>query len=172
MPVCRAAFAGGRLGERCDRDDVVVTLVEGRGGVVGRRLRQLDVDQHVGVLVLHRLEGGDRPAELHAHLRVGQRILAQPLGHAGHLVGQAHRRLDHGAGEGRGRGARRAEQGRLDALEIQRASLRVGSITLRFRRSSPLASPLTVNSERPASPVLPGARASTTMRSAVWPSMT
>ena len=57
-------------------------------------------------------------------------------------------------------------------LKVSRASLRVSSIVLRRRRSSPGASPVTVKNDRPSSPCEPGRRASTTMRSAVWPSST
>ena len=45
-------------------------------------------------LFLVDLERGDRAAELHAHLGVGQRILAQPLGAAHHLVGEQDGGLD------------------------------------------------------------------------------
>ena len=94
---------GGRgLGERGQRRHVVVALVERRRGVVGRRLRQLDVGQHVGRLVLGGLERGDRAAELHAHLDVVERVLAQPVGAADHLVGEADQRLLHGLGQGCG----------------------------------------------------------------------
>src|SRR5258705_285818 len=54
------------------------------------------------MLVLHRLEGCDGPAELHAHHRISQGILAQPLRATDHFICQADRRLVHCPGERRG----------------------------------------------------------------------
>ncbi|HYR64755.1 MAG TPA: hypothetical protein VEP47_01435 [Reyranella sp.] len=73
--------------------------------------------------MLHRLERGDRPAELHAHLGISQRILAQPLGDARHLVGQADRGLGHGPCERAGRAALLAQWLGFNALELQPCEL-------------------------------------------------
>src|ERR1700730_6491303 len=45
--------------------------------------------QHIGLLVLHRLDRSDRLTELHAHHRIGQRILPQPVGPPDHF-GPSH----------------------------------------------------------------------------------
>src|SRR5260370_20733611 len=57
-------FGGAGLGERGDGGHVVVVFVERRGGIVGRRLRQLDIDQHPGCLVLPPLARAYGAAEL------------------------------------------------------------------------------------------------------------
>ena len=71
--------------------DLFVIVVRSGGGIVGRRLGELDLEQHVGRLVLGDLEGGDGTPELHPHGDVFERVLAQPLGAADHLAGQADR---------------------------------------------------------------------------------
>ena len=50
--------------------------------------------------------------------------------------------------------------------------MRVSSIVLSLRRTRPEALPSTVKKESPSSPREPGRRATTTSRSAVWPSST
>ena len=60
---------------------------------VRRGARELELEQHVGALVLDRLERADRPAELHARLRVVDRHLEQPLRAADHLARERGRRL-------------------------------------------------------------------------------
>ncbi len=54
-------------------------------GVVARRARRLRAQEHVRAPVLHRLEGPDRPPELHPRLRVLDRHLQAALG-AAHLL--------------------------------------------------------------------------------------
>ena len=119
----QVGFGGAGLGERGDGLDIGIAVVERRRGVVGRRLRQLDIDQHVGRLVLHGLERSEGASELHAHLDVVERVLAQPLGAAHHLVGEAHQRLLHRLGERPGRAAGLAQQPRLDRIELQAREL-------------------------------------------------
>src|SRR5438034_301564 len=57
--------------------------------VVGRRVRVLDLQQHLGALVADRLEGADRLAELLAHLRVLHGHVQAPARGAQHLGGGA-----------------------------------------------------------------------------------
>ncbi len=58
-------------------------------GVVGGRLGGLDLDQHVGALVLDRLERPDRAAELDPHLGVLDRHLEALLRPADLLEGES-----------------------------------------------------------------------------------
>ena len=57
-----------------------------------RRARELGARQHVGAAVLHALELADRPAELHAHLRVLGRRVDTPLRDPDRLRREQHRR--------------------------------------------------------------------------------
>ena len=82
-----------RLRQRGDHRQLVVVLGRGPRRVVRGRLRRLDLEQHVGALVLDRLERADRPAELHADLRVLDRHLEHDLRAAHHLVGERDRGL-------------------------------------------------------------------------------
>src|SRR5580765_4163621 len=77
----------GAVGLRhCGRERRLGDVVRDRPrGVVRRRLRALDLDEHVGAFVLDRLEAADRPAELLAHLRVLDRHLEDALRAAAHL---------------------------------------------------------------------------------------
>src|SRR3546814_20454038 len=47
------------LGQAGDRGELVVELGRAPGGVVGGRLGRLDLEEHVGALVLDGLEGAD-----------------------------------------------------------------------------------------------------------------
>ena len=98
------------FGERCGDRDVVILLVERSSREIGRRFGEFDLQQHVGLLVLHRLEGADHTAELHAHHRVGKGVFTQARRTTDHLVGQADCRFDHGSFKGRGTLAFLAEQ--------------------------------------------------------------
>src|SRR5258708_21517906 len=53
-----------RLREAANPREVLVGLVRAASGVVGGRPRRFDGQQHVRALVLDRLEGSDRAAEL------------------------------------------------------------------------------------------------------------
>ena len=67
-------------GRRRDRDArAVVFLPHGTRRVPHGGARQLGARQHVGAPMLHALELADRPAELHAHLRVLGRGVDAPL---------------------------------------------------------------------------------------------
>ena len=70
-----------------------------------RRARELGARQHVGAAVLHALELPDRPAELHAHLRVLGRRVDAPLRDADRLGRREHR--------GQVAHTRRVERGQL-----------------------------------------------------------
>ncbi len=89
-----ARQAGGRDGQR-RRDrrrvaELVAAARRGAGGVPDRRGRLLGRHLHVGAVMLHGLEGRDRPAELLAHLGVLGGLLGALAGHAGRLGGQDH----------------------------------------------------------------------------------
>ena len=103
-----------RIGHR-----VVIPVIQRGRGVIGGRLGQFHLQQHIGLLVLHRLERSDRLTELHAHHRIGQRILPQPVGPTDHFVGQTDRCLDHRAGERGRRAAGRTERAGRHALELE-----------------------------------------------------
>ena len=62
-----------------------------RGRVPHRGAGELGARQHVGAAVLHALELADRPAELHAHLRVLGRGVDAPLRDADRLRREQHR---------------------------------------------------------------------------------
>ncbi len=92
-----------------------------RGRVPGRGAGELDAGEHLRAAVLHALELADRPAELHAHLRVLGRGVDAPLRDADRLRREQRRRERAGpassvrfaslrsAGRRRGRGARRID---------------------------------------------------------------
>ena len=61
-----------------------------QAGVVGGRLGRLDLEQHVGALVLDGLEAADGPAELDPRLGVLDRGVEHVLGPADLLGGQRH----------------------------------------------------------------------------------
>ncbi len=84
----------------------------------------LDAHRHVGALVLDRLEGADRAAELPAHLRIRRGLRHGSLGHA-HGVAR-HRESSHRlhpGDQGAGGCARREHPGlgHRDAVECHRA---------------------------------------------------
>ena len=92
-----------RLGEARGDRQFVVTFLGRPGGVVRGRLRRLDVQEHVGALVLDRLERSDRPTELHAVLRVLDRVVEDALRATDLFGGQRRggdlqRRLETGQG--------------------------------------------------------------------------
>ena len=72
-----ASPSPGLRGRRRDRL-VGVVGAEAPRGPVRRGAHALDVDEHVGAPVLHRLERADRPAELHPVLRVLDRHRRAP----------------------------------------------------------------------------------------------
>ena len=78
------------LGQPGHRGQLVVHLRGAPHAVVGGRLGRLDLEQHVGALVLDGLERADGPAELHAHLGVLDGHLEHPLGPADLLGRQGH----------------------------------------------------------------------------------
>ena len=82
----------------------------GAGRVPHRGARELGARQHVGAAVLHALELPDRPAELHAHLRVLGRGVDAPLRDADRLGREQHRGevADPLGGEARRAGGRPA----------------------------------------------------------------
>ena len=98
---------------------LVVVLGRGPAGVVRGRLGRLDLEQHVGALVLDRLERADRPAELHADLGVLDRHLEHLLRAADLLGGQRDRGQVEGAVQRRGAVAGRADQPAGHAGELE-----------------------------------------------------
>ena len=103
------ALGGGR-GDRC----VLVPVGDAPGRPVHGRPHALDVDEHVGAAVLHRLEAADGPAELHPVLGVLDGQVEHPLRDAEHLraVGdRGHVADPFGFGPAPEVGARRTGQG-------------------------------------------------------------
>ena len=93
------------------RDQVVAAAVGSPRCIHHRRPRRLHLHQHVGTLVGDRLEGADRPTELHPHLRIlhadihaalraAERLCSQqnrtPLQHPSKRRGAALRAHNHG----------------------------------------------------------------------------
>ena len=74
------------FGERRGDGQLVIELLSGPGGVVRGGLGRLDVEQHVGALVLDGLERSDRSAELHTMLGVVNRVVEHTLSPT-HLLG-------------------------------------------------------------------------------------
>src|SRR5436190_17223073 len=115
-----------RLGEARDDRELLVVLGCRPRRVVRRRLRRLDLEQHVGALVLDCLERADGATELHAHLRVLDRHLEHLLSTTDLLGGQTDRsQIQHGrqrlptlalGAEQRGRGVGELELGLLSRL--------------------------------------------------------
>jgi len=79
---------GQRRGDRRRVAELVAPRRRGAGSVPDGRRGLLGRHQHVGAMMLHRLEGGDRAAELLAHLGVLARLLGALPGDAGRLGGQ------------------------------------------------------------------------------------
>ena len=79
-----------RLGERRVALGSVVDVVERVRGVPPERQRRLDVGDDVGELVLHRLEGADRLAELLARERVARRHVDAAARAAVRVGGEQH----------------------------------------------------------------------------------
>ncbi len=71
---------------------VVAVVGERQRGVPGGGARRLELDEQVGESVLQRLEAADRPAELHAILRVLDRPFEQRFARAHHFGGLHERR--------------------------------------------------------------------------------
>ncbi len=101
------AEVGGGRGQRCGDGGRVGELVTagggGTGGVPHGAGGQLGGHDHVGAVVLDRLEHGDRPTELDALLGVLGGHLGALAGHADRLGGQDHpgqvRQVAPGAGQ-------------------------------------------------------------------------
>ena len=106
-----------------------------RGRVPHRGAGELGARQHLGAAVLHALELADRPAELHAHLRVLGRGVDAPLRDADRL-GREQRRREH---RGRARSVRLASCVGRSATAApstsMRATRRVRSMLLTSRRA-------------------------------------
>ena len=131
------------LGQAGDRGQLVVELGRAPGGVVGGGLGRLDLEQHVGALVLDGLEGADGATELHAVLGVLHRHLEHELGAADLLGGEA----DSGEVEhplerrpSRRRRCRRARPAMPSSSSL--ACLRVWSMVDSAVRVRPAASPV------------------------------
>ena len=102
---------------------LIASLLGGAGGVPYRRGGELGGHEHVGAVVLDRLEGGDGPAELHAHLGVGGRLLGALGGDAGRLggddeAGQVDEHLAPAGDDVRGRTVERDAGGAPGRIEI------------------------------------------------------
>src|SRR5688572_3065055 len=107
------------LGQRGHGGELVVQLRGAPTGVVGGRLGRLDLEQHVGALVLDGLERADGPTELHAVLGVLHGGLEAHLGPADLLGGEADGgEVEHG-GEGVPAGTVGADEGALDAGQLE-----------------------------------------------------
>ena len=78
------------LGERRDGRKFVVHLAGTPAGVVRSGLGRLDLKQHVGALVLDRLERADRATELHTDLGVLDRHIEAHLSATDLLGGERH----------------------------------------------------------------------------------
>ena len=163
---------GARLGQRGQRRQVGIVLGRRRGRGIGGGLGQLDIDQHVGLLVLHRLERGDRRGRT---ARAGWRSRA-PTGAA-----SRRRRPSRSPGTARpaswcARTARRRRRPRRAVRPPRRGTPAAPACASGPAPSARGASARahrrgTVKNDRPLSPSF-RARASTTIRSAVWPSST
>ena len=130
---------GGGVGE------LVAALLGGAGGVPDRRGGELGRDEHVGAVVLDRLEHGDGPAELHAHLGVGGGLLGALDGDAGRL-GRDDERAP-------GRPGRRRPPGMISAgapSSVTRAERRVGSRLTGTSTVTPPAATSTTMASSPA----------------------
>ena len=136
--------------------------------VVGGRLGRLDLQQHVGALVLDRLERADRATELDAHLGVLDGHVEDLLRAADLLGGEAdddqvERLVEHVHTVALG-----ADERARHVLENSSlACLRVWSIVDSDVRVRPGASPSTANRL-----VAPSTLAATMIRLARWPSIT
>ena len=106
--------------------------------VVRGRACELEREQHVGALVLDRLERADRPPELHARLGVLDRHVEQALRAADHLVRERGRGLVRASSRARARLRRsRPAAPRARRRSGGAASLRVGSSASSGVRSTP-----------------------------------
>ena len=151
---------------------LVVVLGGGPRRVVRGGLAGLDLEQHVGALVLDRLERTDRTAELHAVLGVLHRHVEHELRAAHHLVGERDRGLVERLAVRREAVVGAAERLRLDVVELE-LRLLARHVHRRERRAGETVGVApTVKNEMPSVPVVPARRATTTMRSAVKPSST
>ena len=99
-----------------------VEVVGGARRVPHRGAGELDARQHLGAAVLHALELADRPAELHAHLRVLGRGVDAPLRDADRLGREQHGREQ--AHRRRRVEVRELAVGRAAAAAAARASMR------------------------------------------------
>ena len=116
------------LGEMRDGGKVRAALVGRGGGVVGGGLGELHLQQHVCLLMLHRLEGRDRPPELHAQASVFQSRFAQPFRASHHFAGEHRGDPGQGARKRLAGALQLAQQVGFRAREaVRRASFRVGS---------------------------------------------
>ena len=130
------------LGERGDRGQLVVHLTGAPESVVRGALRRLDLEQHVGALVLDRLEGADGATELDAVLGVLDGHVEHELRATDLLGGEADRgEVEDGledlpaatvGSDERGRGRGELEAGLLAGLVHgrERGALEAGGITV------------------------------------------
>src|SRR2546421_9939868 len=145
-----------RLGEARDDRELLVVLGCRPRRVVRRRLRRLDLEQHVGALVLDGLERADGPTELHAHLRVVDRHLEHLLRAPDHLVRQAHGRLVERLRQRRPSRARFTQRPGGDVREVE-ARLLPGLVH-RGERRARQAGRVTVDGEERDAVLAAGAR--------------
>ena len=142
--------------ERGDDRQLVVVLGGGPRRVVRGRLARLDLEQHVGALVLDRLERADRTAELHAVLRVLDRHVEHELRAAHHLVGER----DRGLVERLARTPAKpspvlAERRRRDVGELELRLLARHVHRRQRRAGEAVGVAATVKNEMPSVPVVP-----------------
>ena len=125
------ALVGGRHGQRGGDGRGVGELLAAAGGGAGRVPHrgggQLGGHDHVGAVVLDRLEHGDRAAELQAHLGVLGGHVGALAGHADGLGGE-----DRAGEVDRAAGGRRAAPSAGDAVERDPAGA-AGRVEVRRR---------------------------------------
>src|SRR5271156_3347951 len=92
-------IVGRGLGHGDSSGPVRRVLIDGGDGEVAQGACPLDGEEHVAHLVLDRLEGADRDAELLAVLDVGQQQLEKGVAGADRLEREPDRRLLDGAGD-------------------------------------------------------------------------
>ena len=157
-----------RLRERRRRGEAPSRPRRGRRRrVVRRRTRELELEQHVGALVLDRLERADRPAELHAGLRVVDGHLEELLGDADLLVREESRGLVERLRE---RQARPRRLRRAARRARRRSGCARACASDRSSASARRVTPSAFARRREEESSAPGARAATTSRSALAPS--
>ena len=117
------ALRCGRLRETRERGPFRIFDRGGLRGVVGGRLREFHLEQHVGQLMLDGLERTDLAPELNPQLRIFHRRIEQRLRASHHFVGERDRSLIHRALDSLRAVIQLAEQRRMRAAKIDAREL-------------------------------------------------